>query len=210
MIRGCGCLFKTTVLTTNTDNIDHLDCVAAASDSIAVSYEADVANTVAASGVPLDCSGSPLSLVTEFFDQKMPKTEFAVSENRFYIAAANGVSSLYCEGNGSTAVRPMVENVEAMSLSYGTARLTGSVVAGYLSAAGVDLAPSLASVPLNQRCAKVLTVRLCLLMRSEAAVLPDASSAAYIKCNGSLDDNPPNFRMRRAFITTVAMRNRFL
>ncbi|MGS0756210.1 PilW family protein [Roseateles sp. GG27B] len=210
MIRGCGGLFKTTVFTTNTDDIDHLDCVASTSDSVAVSYEADVANTVAASGVPTDCSGSPLSLVTAFFDQKTPTAEFAVSENRFYIAAVNGVSSLYCEGNGSTAARPMVENIEAMSISYGTASLTGSVVAGYLSAAGVDSAPSLASLPLDQRWAKVLTVRVCLLVRSEAAVLPDTGSAGYIKCDGSLEANPPDLRMRRTFSTTVALRNRFL
>ncbi len=210
MIRGCDGKFQTTALTTNTDNLDHLGCVAAAGDSIAISYEADIANTVASNGLATDCSGSPLSVVTAYFDQKTPTAEFAVSENKFYIAAAHGISSLYCEGNGTTAARPMVENVEAMSITYGTASLTGSVVAGYLSAAGVDSAPSLASLSLDQRWAKVLTVRICLLVRSEAAVLPDTGSGGYINCDGSLEANPPDLRMRRAFSTTVALRNRFL
>lgn len=210
IIRGCDGIFKTFVFTTNNDNIDHLDCIAASSDSIAISYEADAANTVTSNSLATDCTGSPLSLVTAYFDTKTPTAEFAVSENRFYIATVNGISSLYCEGNGSNVAQPMVENVESMTITYGMASLTGSVVAGYLSAAEVDSAPSLANLSLDQRWAKVLTVRICLLVRSEAAVLTDAGSAAYIKCDGSLEANPPDLRMRRAFSTTVALRNRFL
>jgi type IV pilus assembly protein PilW len=207
-IRGCTGQFKTTVFASNLDNIDHLACVTGANDSIVISYEADLANTVGANGFPTDCSGSPLSWVTAYLDARTPAAQFAVAENIFYIAANNAVPSLYCAGNGSVAGRAVVENVEAMTLSYGTASLTGNLVAGYLSAAGVAGAPSLAGLAPHERWAKVLTVRICLLVRSEALVVTDADSARYIKCDGSLEVNPPDRRLRRTFSTIVALRNR--
>ena len=58
------------------------------------------------------------------------------------------------------------------------------------------------------RWAKVLTVRVCVIARSENQVVPDASSAQYLDCDGTLVTTPPDLRLRRAYSTTVVLRNR--
>ena len=102
-----------------------------------------------------------------------------------------------------------------MQFTYGTvnaltpdAALTVAPVAGYLSANGIT---SLAALPNDAaRWAKVITVRICVLVRSEGLVAPNSASARYRKCDGTLEAEPPDLRLRRAYSTTVVLRNRRL
>jgi type IV pilus assembly protein PilW len=36
----------------------------------------------------------------------------------------------------------------------------------------------------------------------------DADSARYLKCDGTIETNPPDLRLRRSYSTTVVLRNR--
>jgi len=54
----------------------------------------------------------------------------------------------------------------------------------------------------------VATVRICVLIRSEEAVAPDAASAGYTQCDGTTNSSPPDLRLRKAYSTTVVLRNR--
>ena len=53
-----------------------------------------------------------------------------------------------------------------------------------------------------------MTVRICILVRSENPVAPDANSAKYDDCLGNRNVNAPDLRLRRAYSTTVVLRNR--
>ena len=57
---------------------------------------------------------------------------------------------------------------------------------------------------------QVLSVRICVLVRSESNLLSDTVSARYLKCDGTLEMNPPDQRMRQAYFSTVVLRNRRL
>ena len=72
----------------------------------------------------------------------------------------------------------------------------------------------LALLPDDQtRWSKVMTVRICVVARSELPIAPDAESAKYVSCptNGSSLGtllSPTDLRLRRAYSTTVVLRNR--
>ncbi len=57
-----------------------------------------------------------------------------------------------------------------------------------------------------RRWDKVITVRICVVIRSELPVVSDADSAKYIDCAGELV-SAPDLRLRRAYSTTVELRN---
>lgn len=229
-LRGCDGTF-TNINTTNTTTtgIDTLACTPGGTntvpDSIAVSYEADRFNTIPASNLPTDCLGNRLEVVTATVSTivagaSVPaNVTYSVADNRFYIGTATvaGVvtPSLYCKGNGGGSTQmPLVENIESMQFQYGTiaaAGATGSPVVGYLHASEILTEASLAALASDDvRWSKVATVRICIVVRSEAAVAPDAASAQYTDCSGALVTNPPDLRLRRAYTTTVTLRNRRL
>ena len=54
----------------------------------------------------------------------------------------------------------------------------------------------------------MLTVRVCVVIRSEEALAPDTASATYTQCNGTANNAPPDLRLRKAYSTTVLLRNR--
>jgi type IV pilus assembly protein PilW len=231
-IRGCEGKFSNITATTA---ISALTCPSGTStlpDSIAVSYEADRYNTVPtapASGtpVPTDCVGSALSVVNTTVvvaTTTLPGTanlvvSYYVADNRFYIGTSTVVTSpsLYCQGNNSgSAPQSLVENIEDMQFTYGTSpAATGTrTVAGYLDADGVEtntdtsMGTSLAGLASSPaRWARVMTVRICIVARSELPVAVDAASAKYIGCDGSLVTPPADRRLRRAYHTTVVLRN---
>ena len=222
-IRGCDGTF--TVATVGATDISVLNCAAGANtlpDSIAVSYEADRYNTApTAGGLPTDCLGNTLPVITATFTPPAPdppmSDTFAVAVNRFYIASSGSVAAptLFCKGNGGTspvAPQPLVENIEDMQFTYGTvsttATLATATAAGYLTADQVVTQTSLALLPLADRWGKVLSVRICVLVRSENPSAPDAASARYDDCQGNRDVAAPDLRMRRAYSTTVVLRNR--
>lgn len=220
MLRGCDGTFSN--ITTAAD-IASLTCTAgtnALPDSLAVSYEADKFNTVPTStGVATDCLGQGIASTAATVDKSngtisVPTAvTYTVADNRFYIGTSGVITSpsLYCKGNGG-AQQPMVENVEDMQFRYGTAPTTGTVtVAGYLTADEISNS-ALSALPDDpSRWSRTVTVRVCVLIRSEQPVVSDAASAKYFRCFAANGEDPvdaPDRRLRRAYYTTVVMRNR--
>lgn len=210
-IRGCDGTFSNIATVSNLDSFANCG-TSTLPDSIAVSYEADRYNTVPSGSSPSDCVGSAIpTTVNATFPSGTPTTaSFAVADNRFYIASVSNVPSLYCKGIGSST-QPLVENVENLQLTYGTvstsATSTTATIAGYLTATEVV---ALATTPANDstRWGKVLSVRICVVVRSENPVVSDAASGQYYKCDGTLDTAQTDRRLRRAYSTTVVLRNR--
>ncbi len=225
-LRGCDTTFsnaKPVGATPAAADINALTCPAGSGPhSIALTYEADRYNTIPTStNLPTDCVGRSLPAQTASIVQITSPTTTAASnvtfyeaDNRFYIDTSATISSpaLYCFGNGSSSTpQPLVENIEDLQFSYGTATATGGngTVAGYLSAGQIESDNTVVNLPTaRERWARVVTVRICVVARSEQAVAPDSASAQYIKCDGTLETSPPDRRLRRAYFTTVTLRNR--
>ena len=224
IVRGCNSKFSNIAAA----NIPALTCSVGASttpNSIAVSYEADRYNTLPTStGVPTDCLGQSLTAQTATVTtysvvggvtvtNPADTSVFYVADNRFYIGTSGVITapSLYCKGNGGANPQPLVENVEDMQFTYGAGPATGTLtsVAGYLDSASLLTQANLAALPDDPaRWARVVTVRICVLMRSEKPVVDNSASARYTKCDGTEEINPPDLRLRRAYSTTVVLRNR--
>ncbi|MBC7445428.1 MAG: PilW family protein [Polaromonas sp.] len=229
-LRGCDGKFAPPA-SSAPDRLDDLICDSqpAQPESLALSYEADRFNTVptAADGLPSDCLGNKLGTITAALPTLDPaalqSATYAVAVNRFYIAVSSAqVPSLYCKGSGlntdgtASSAKPLVENIEDMQFSFGAvpastaaADVAAADVAGYLTAAEVLSQANMAGLASDaERWAKVVAVRICILARSEAAVAANAASARYLKCDGTLESSPPDLRLRRAYTTTVVVRNR--
>lgn len=231
-IRGCEGKFSNITVTTA---ISTLTCAAGTStlpDSIAIAYEADKYNTVPTTtgvGTPTDCTGSALTAVAANVvaaTTPAPGTTnlaitYYVADNRFYIGTSTAITSpsLYCKGINNINPQPLVENIEDMQFTYGTSPAgTGTgTVAGYLDADAVDTnatadttGATLAGLAQAARWARVVTVRICVVARSESPAAVDAVSAQYAGCDGALVTNPPDLRLRRAYHTTVVLRNQQL
>lgn len=224
-IRGCDGRFDNLM---SAKDLDALHCAVDSNtqpDSLAVNYEADAFNTIAAppaSGKsPTDCLGKKLAAITATLTvvsgtgTATATTSYFVADNRFYIGTAAPTSSpgLFCKGNGeSSTAQALVENVEDMQFTYGAVNpgttSTGATVAGYLRAD--QLVASIPSSSDSERWGKVLVVRICVLVRSEGQVLPDSTSARYLNCEGLLAATPTDHRLRKAYFATVVLRNRRL
>lgn len=217
-IRGCDSKFSDV-----TAAMTALTCAAGSSpDALAVMYEADQYNTVKSStNAPTDCLGQAITATTSSANVWSATTAsvqptsvtFTVADNRFYIGTSTAVTSpsLFCKGNGGATPQPLVENVEDMQIEYGVAPSTATstlTVAGYLTATQVVSHADLASLATEaERWARVATVRVCLVVRSESPAAPDPDSAKYRNCSGVLT-TAPDLRLRRAYSTTVVLRNR--
>jgi type IV pilus assembly protein PilW len=134
---------------------------------------------------------------------------YPLVESRFWVAAnpTSGTSDLSCAGNGSTNAftgKPLVQNVQDMRLRFGIAKdgQSSEVVQYINEAADVDKLGGTA----EQNWSRVVTVRLCLLMRSAAASPADAGGS-YVDCDGKSIPSNDGF-IRRAYTQTVALRNR--
>lgn len=165
-------------------------------DSIVVLYEADTKNTVPTSGPPAlatDCLGNGLSAPAGGGP--------VVAENRYYVKD----NTLSCLGNGSTTSQPLVENIKQLKILYGIAGTGSSRVAQrYMTAEQV--AGSTPQASNSPTWKQVTSVRICVLIQSEKAVLD--TPAGYVDCNGS--DQPESHFLYRAFTTTVVLQNRIL
>lgn len=211
-IRGCDSKFTDPAAA----SISALACSGTGADSLAVAYEADRYNTVPTGSPtfsPTDCLGQTLTFVTSTVNAwsattasvKPTSVTYAIADNRFYVDTGN----LYCKGNGGAA-QALIENVEDMQISYGVAPSTAGAtltVAGYLKSSDINTDTTIAAA-LVDRWAKVATVRVCVVVRSDKPLAPSAESARYYKCDGSLNTAPPDLRLRRAYTTTVVLRNR--
>jgi type IV pilus assembly protein PilW len=229
ILRGCEGKFTNISAAAN---VQSLTCTAGTStlpDSIAVSYEADRYNTIPTPStfLPTDCNGNQLPTVTASVTTvtTVPgatgtvttSANFHIADNRFYVGTTTNVvaPSLFCQGNTATTAQPVVENIEDLQFVYGTApaaTLSGTV-AGYLDANGVETnsdstvgGTALAGLPSSAaRWARVSTVRICVLARSEQPVA--TTYAQYLDCSGTLK-TPTDLRLRKAYSTTVVLRNR--
>lgn len=186
-------------------------------DSIAVNYEADRFNTnPTAAGLATDCVGNALPLYFATVPtivagtSTMAVVTYTVADNRFYIATSAAVTAptLYCKGNAGTAA-PLVENIVDMQFLYGTTNdattATVSTIAGYLTATQVTALAPATNPELAWR--RVKSVRVCVVARSEAPVARGAALTQYLDCDGNVASSTDN-RLRRAYTTTVVLRNR--
>lgn len=213
-IRGCDGTFSNITTVSNLDSFSNCG-TSTLPDSIAISYEADRYNTIPKStGEPTDCVGSaiPTTVNATFTSGPSTTATFRVADNRFYIASVSGVPSLYCKGSGGLT-QPLVENIEDMQFMYGTvsttATSTTATVAGYLDAAGViALAPTANTAGYSTAWGKVMTVRICVVVRSENPVVSNTDSGKFYDCSNNLDTSKTDLRLRRAYSTTVVLRNR--
>jgi type IV pilus assembly protein PilW len=174
---------------------DAVTCVAppasTASHSLVVNYEANDYNVVLNGGTPTNCLGSAASTVT------VGAVTYRFASNRYYVStsATTGRPELSCAGPGA-AGQPLVENVEAMRLWMGE----GNAANPHRPVRYV--APNLVG-----DWGAVVVVRICLLMRSAEPVLSAEDSATYTDCSGATATSADR-RMRRAFFSTVALRNK--
>ena len=221
IVRGCDGRFSDVTTATT---IPALTCGSGTTtfDSIALSYEADSFNTIAGGGgSATDCLGQALPVssatvnVWNGTSSSPTAVTFTVADNRFYVGTTTTIvtPSLFCKGNGGSNPQALVENIEDLQFVYGTAPATATpttvTVAGYLTATGIQDNAGLAALPTDAaRWAQVMTVRICVVVRSERPVVSDAGSAEYIQCDGTLNTTPPDLRVRRAYTTTVVLRNR--
>jgi type IV pilus assembly protein PilW len=208
-LRGCSGLFQ---FDANSVNDDKLKCETGGtsqSHSLVVSYEADEWNTVRSKrSLPTDCLG------TEFKKNPTPAKHSYFIDN----SPSSRSPNLFCQGNGgsgSAPPQPMVDNIEDMKFSFGTASTPATnppsgQIAGYLSATDVErLATSPSQADIAIAWNQVRTVQICIVVRSEDKnLVSDNASSIYTKCDGTQDASKTDRRLRRAFTTTVALRNR--
>lgn len=190
-----------------------LTCNAAASaggNAISATYEADIYNTVPSGGVPTNCLGDVLPQLS-FVDGAVTYNYYA-AENRLYVKN----NTLYCAGvSAATQEQALVENVQRVEFTYGVSSpvSTSTAVVGYLTAAELGQATGTSSGTHAQltaltpadRWAEVVTVRVCVLMKSAKPVFEENTS--YYGCDTSTLGTADKY-LRRAYVTTVALRNR--
>jgi type IV pilus assembly protein PilW len=186
----------------------------ATSAGMAVVYEADVKNTVPTStGAPSDCLGQAINPVTV---AGVPL--YYIARNRYYIdtvsgSGATGRPELYCASDkNATSKQPLIENVEDLQVWYGvkaTAVATDRQVIRYAKASKntdnstTNTVNAAGAAEWN----KVISVRICLLMRSEEEVLDSDESKAYLDCN-SVSQTGTDRYLRRAYFTTATLRSK--
>ena len=222
-IRGCDDSFNNITSATRLDALVCPTGTGYSPNSIAVSYEADIFNSVpTALKAPTDCLGSALASTQVTFPAENPPGPYfySVADNRFYIDVSTAnIPSLYCKGNGEGGTaKPLVENIEDLQFSYGVVKastvagdLETASISGYLRANEIMTNTTLTALPDDSaRWAKVVAVRICVVARSEARVATDLISARYTKCDGNIEMSPLDLRLRHAYTTTVALRNRRL
>lgn len=157
-----------------------------------VVYEADLKNTVPTSGnLPSDCLGNGITGAAPNF-----------ARNRFYVAVgASGRSELYCAS--PAGAQPLLENVEAMRVWYGVQVLAAPrQVVRYVSATDIN---AVGPTEWNN----VISVRVCLLMRSAEPVLNAGGedTLTYRDC-GSVQQTSNDRYLRRAYFTTSTLRSK--
>ena len=164
----------------------------AADHVIEVVYEADLTNTVpTAANVPSDCIGNTLPATV------VGAATYYFAHNRFYLSSsAPGRSELYCASQQGAAGQPLVDNVEAMKIWYGEANAANPrQIVRYVPASSVA------------DWGRVLSVRICMLMKSSEAVLNAEEPRNYLDCDGVGQTSADNF-VRRAYFTTSTLRNK--
>ncbi len=181
---GCRTGFETPATTGD------VACAASGSDALEVVYQADAANSVPTSGnKPTDCLGNGLAA---------DAGGVFLAYNRYYLAtSSSGRSELHCASRQGAGGQPLVDNVEGMTLWYGEANAASPrVVVRYLRAGAVS------------DWGRVISVRVCLLMRSSEAVLGSAEDTlTYLDCDSEQQTAADGY-VRRAYFSTTTLRNK--
>lgn len=209
------------------------------SDAIAIRYEATPENTMpTADSVPLatNCVGRPINAVTPSQAAPAPTPAagpYGLADNRYSITDASTQPMLSCQGsqrdgtspttNVIGASEPLLANVESMQILYGVASRPSAELAAtydplrhqivsYLSASGVDALASTGVLPniTEDRWGRVLSVRVCLLMRSDQPVKDAPPGGMAFKDCSNVDQSRTDGYLRRTYITTVLLRNRVI
>ena len=200
-IRGCDNGFTNPTVTPTTSLACNTTGTAAA---ITVRFQGDTSNTTPSGGNPTDCLNQAVTtLATSDFDGGVP---YPLIESRFYIKTATNSNTpeLFCGGNGSATfvAQPIMQYVENMAFTYGVADDVSSRQAtSYLTAAQVDALGG----TMDQRWSRVVSVKICLVMRSE--MRDQNAPGSYRNCAGNVVASPNNY-LRRSFQTVVNLRNR--
>ncbi|MDQ7972014.1 MAG: PilW family protein [Rhodocyclaceae bacterium] len=233
-VRGCDHGF-----TSNTAAFDSLACASTGSGSaaIAIRYEATKDNTMPVGGsapLPSNCMGN--GIVEDLDSQASPApatapAKHALADNRYMVTVATGQAPmLSCSAkektqsvNAIVAAQPLLANVEDMQILYGVASrpslelastydLMRHQIVGYYDAASVDaLTPSGALANATEdRWGRVLSVRVCLTMRSDKPVRDAPPGAFTYKNCKNVDVTPTDGYLRKTYTTTVLLRNRML
>lgn len=176
-----------------------------------VVYEADIKNTVpggVSSTTPTDCLGSTI-------DQVGTQT-FYVARNRYFVSTgSSGRPELYCASNkAGGSAQPLLENVEDMQVWYGIEGATARQVTRYAKAGnGASIASTVNAAGANA-WGGVISVRICLLMRSYEPVFNDTAVSAdnedtltYLDCD-SITQTSTDRYLRRAYFTTATLRSK--
>ena len=215
---------------------DSLACTGGSgSDAIAIRYEATLVNTqptTDATPLPTNCVGHGLNDAANASQAAPaptpPAPNYALADNRYSVTDANTQPMLSCQGSEKSGAanvigtaQPLLANVESMQVLYGVANRPSAELAAnydpmkhqivnYLSASGVDALATTGTLPnvTDDRWGRVLSVRVCLLMRSDQPVrAAPAGAMAYKDCS-NVDATGTDGYLRRTYTTTVLLRNR--
>ena len=214
---------------------DSLACTGASgSDAIAIRYEATLVNTqptTDATPLPTNCVGHGLNAANASQAAPAPTPpapNYALADNRYSVTDANTQPMLSCQGSEKSGAanvigtsQPLLANVESMQVLYGVASRPSAELAAnydpmkhqiisYLSASGVDALASTGTLPnaADDRWSRVLSVRVCLLMRSDQPVKDAPPGAMAYKDCSNVDATGTDRYLRRTNTTTVLLRNR--
>lgn len=173
----------------------------ARADAIEINFEASKASVDLSANKKLTgCQGAELKNSQGLVPAEAADDSTRLSTSHRYFL--NDDQHLACATAGTNA-QALVPNVEVLRITYGVS--SGWVVdqadtrrpVRYVDAAGVTDWNS------------VVAVHLCVLMRSDGPVLDkeEAATLGYVDCDGASQTSTDSY-LRRAFSTTLALRNR--
>lgn len=161
------------------------------SDSLTVRYQLDDTG----SNEIEDCNGYSAGTLDDIgtrFDITGTTKHYATVENTYSITD----NSIYCDGNGGSS-QPMADNVEDLQITYGLDTDGDYAPNQYVNANYFSNS--------TQNWSQVVSVRICVLVRSEAGATKVSQS--YENCSGT-STSSNDTRLRRTFSATYNLRNR--
>jgi type IV pilus assembly protein PilW len=196
-------------------------CGAAATPTVSafeVAYEADLKNTIpSGTNVPTDCHGQSIAVATPTGGG----LNYYPVRNRYYISTStstntSGRPELYCASDVSgNTQKPILENIDDLQIWYGvSANANSRQIIRYAKAGKDNTTPSTINAAGASEWQNVVSVRICLLMRSSEMVFSETSNAVgnedtltYSDCDGVIQTSTDRL-LRRAYFTTSTLRSK--
>lgn len=193
-----GCTTAFTDVIGPVDTVTAATCSVAGNPGIQVTYQAtSLTSVLSAAGVPVDCQGNAITVTAD-----ATFGNIYLTSNRYFVSGTD----LHCASQSAAASLPIVQDVQAMQVWYGIATDWAEGMLATRTPRYYVLA-----TPPAPDWTKVVSVRICLLMRTAEPVFTtddvNAGLAAYTDCDGTAATSADR-RMYRAFFTTVALRNK--